>query len=106
MDKTQGSSTRCNSTILTYLARVHLFFSLQLKKKKDVFCVFNTRICLGWKSYVFFVFKLQSIGQGLVQTVDLGRDAEVDGSVTDFDDEAANDIGVDLIQFSYGFERM
>lgn len=44
------------------------------------------------------MLNLQSISQGLVQTVDLGRDAEIDGSVTDFDDEATKNIGVDLVQ--------
>lgn len=39
---------------------------------------------------------LHSVGKSFVETVDLGRDAEVDGAITDFDDEAAEDVGVDL----------
>lgn len=39
---------------------------------------------------------LQGVGQELVHLGDAGRDAEVDGSVTDLDDESANNVGVDL----------
>lgn len=42
------------------------------------------------------ILHLQSIGQKLVHLGDLGGDAEVDGAVTDLDDEAANQVGVDL----------
>lgn len=55
-------------------------------------------MCLWDKKAFLFCFFLNSIGQGLVQTVDLGRDAEVDSSVADFDDEATKDIGIDLVQ--------
>lgn len=41
---------------------------------------------------------LHSVGKSFVETVDLGRDAEVDGAITDFDNEAAEDVGVDLYQ--------
>lgn len=41
---------------------------------------------------------LHSVGKSFVETVDLGRDAEVDGAITDFDDEAAEDVGVHLYQ--------
>jgi hypothetical protein len=41
---------------------------------------------------------LHSVGKSFVETVDLGRDAEVDGAIADFDDEAAEDVGVDLYQ--------
>lgn len=42
------------------------------------------------------ILHLQDIGQGLVHLGDLGGDAEVDGTVTDLDDEATNHIRVDL----------
>lgn len=42
--------------------------------------------------------KLQSIGQSLVELGDLGGDAEVDGSVADFDDKTTNDVGDDLVE--------
>ena len=39
---------------------------------------------------------LQSVLEELVELGDLGRDAEVNGPVADFDDQAALDVGVDL----------
>jgi hypothetical protein len=39
---------------------------------------------------------LQGVSQQLVHLGDASGDAEVDGSVTDLDDEAANNIGLDL----------
>lgn len=42
-----------------------------------------------------FVF-LQGVRQELVHLGDAGGDAQVDGSVTDLDDESADDVGVDL----------
>lgn len=42
------------------------------------------------------ILHLQSIGQSLVHLGNLGGDAEVDGAVTDLDEEAANQVGVDL----------
>ena len=39
---------------------------------------------------------LQAVGEELVHLGDAGGDAEVDGAVADFDDEAANDVRVDL----------
>lgn len=43
------------------------------------------------------ISNLQSIGEGLVQLGDLGRNAEVDGAVTDLDDETTDEVGVDLL---------
>lgn len=40
--------------------------------------------------------KLQGVGQELVHLGETGRDAEVDGSVADLDDEPADDVRVDL----------
>jgi hypothetical protein len=40
---------------------------------------------------------LQSVREELVHLGDAGRDAEVDGSVTDLDDESTNNIRVDLV---------
>lgn len=51
----------------------------------------------GEKSNSSLFYNLQSIGKGLVELGDLGRDAEVDGAVTDLQDEAADDVGVDLL---------
>lgn len=42
------------------------------------------------------ILHLQSIRQKLVHLGDLGRDAEIDGAVTDLDDEPANKVRVDL----------
>lgn len=42
------------------------------------------------------ILHLQSIGQSLVHLGDLGRDTEVDGAVANLDDEAANQVGIDL----------
>lgn len=39
---------------------------------------------------------LQGVGQELVHLGDAGRDAEVDGSVTNLDDEATDNVRVDL----------
>lgn len=50
------------------------------------------------KSNSSLFYNLQSIGKGLVELGDLGRDAEVDGAVADLQDEAADDVGVDLSQ--------
>lgn len=44
------------------------------------------------------ILHLQSIGQSLVHLGHLGGDAEVDGAVADLNDEAANQVGVDLVQ--------
>lgn len=49
------------------------------------------------------VVKLQSVRQGLVEFGNLGGDAEVDGPVTDFDDESAEDVGVDLYEIVSSF---
>ena len=43
-----------------------------------------------------FRLNLQSIGQDLVQSVDLGRNAEIDGSVANLDDKSADSIWVNL----------
>ena len=40
---------------------------------------------------------LQSIGKDLVHLGNASRDGEIDGAVTDLDDEAALDVGVDLV---------
>lgn len=40
---------------------------------------------------------LQAVRKELVHLGDAGRDAEVDGSVTDFDDESTNDVGINLV---------
>lgn len=40
---------------------------------------------------------LQSIGEGLVHLGDLGRNAKIDGTVADFNDETADDVRVDLL---------
>lgn len=47
------------------------------------------------------VVVLQGVGQELVHLGDASRDAEVDGSVSDLDDESANNVGVDLGEVSY-----
>lgn len=39
---------------------------------------------------------LQGIGEGLVELGDLGRHAQVDGAVTDLNDQTADQLGVDL----------
>jgi hypothetical protein len=39
---------------------------------------------------------LQSVGKELVHLGHLGRDADVDGSVANLDDQPANDVGVNL----------
>lgn len=38
---------------------------------------------------------LQGVREELVHLGDAGRDAEVDGTVTNLDDESTNDVGVD-----------
>ena len=43
-----------------------------------------------------FFFNLQSVSEELVHLGDLRGDAEVDCPVTALDDQAANDIGVNL----------
>ena len=40
---------------------------------------------------------LQAVGKELVQLGDLGGDGEIDGAVADLDDEAAQDLRVDLV---------
>jgi hypothetical protein len=40
---------------------------------------------------------LQSIGKSLVHLGDLGRNAKINGAVTNFNDESTNEVGVDLI---------
>lgn len=40
---------------------------------------------------------LQSIGKSLVHLGDLGRNAKVNGAVTNLNDESTNEVGVDLI---------
>ena len=45
----------------------------------------------------FFKISLQAVGQELVELGDLGGDGEVDGAVTDLDDQAAEDLGVHLV---------
>lgn len=47
---------------------------------------------------VGLVGSLHSIRQSLVQLSDLGRNAEVDGTVTDLDNETTNEVRVDLYQ--------
>lgn len=42
------------------------------------------------------ILHLQSIGKSLVQLGDLGGDAEVDGAVTDLDNESTDEVRVDL----------
>ena len=42
------------------------------------------------------ILHLQSISQSLVHLGDLGRHAKVDGAVANLDDEAANQVGVNL----------
>jgi len=42
------------------------------------------------------IINLQSIAEKLVHLGDLGGDAEVDCPVADLDDEATNDVRVDL----------
>lgn len=56
----------------------------------------------GKRSNSSLFYNLQSIGKGLVELGDLGRDAEVDGAVADLQDEAADDVGVDLSQTLIG----
>lgn len=43
------------------------------------------------------ILHLQSISESLVHLGDLGRDAQVDGAVTDLDDEATDKVGVNLV---------
>lgn len=45
---------------------------------------------------------LQGVGQELVHLRDLGRDREVDGPVSDLDNQAADDVRVDLFASAYG----
>lgn len=40
---------------------------------------------------------LQSIGKSLVHLGDLGRNAKVNGAVTNLNDESTNEVGVDLV---------
>ena len=40
---------------------------------------------------------LQGVGQELVHLGDLGRDREVDGPVSNLNNQAANDVSVDLV---------
>lgn len=47
---------------------------------------------------VDYTGNLHSISERLVELGDLGSDAEVDGAVADLNDEAANDVGVDLLE--------
>jgi hypothetical protein len=53
--------------------------------------------CQRGKSNSSLFYNLQNIGKGLVELGDLGRDAEVDGAVAHLQDEAADDVGVDLL---------
>jgi hypothetical protein len=54
-------------------------------------------VVIGRKSGLRRVcINLQRVGEELVHLGDAGGDAEVDGSVTDLNDESANDVGVDL----------
>ncbi len=41
--------------------------------------------------------RLQAVGEELVELGDLGGDGEVDGPVADLDDQAAQDVRVDLV---------
>lgn len=43
------------------------------------------------------MFFLQAVVEQLVHLGDAGGDGEVDGAVADFDDEPADDVGVDLV---------
>lgn len=54
-------------------------------------------ICQRGKSNSSLFYNLQSIGKGLVELGQLGRDAEVDGAIADLHDEAADDFGVNLL---------
>lgn len=40
---------------------------------------------------------LQSVGEGLVELGNLRGDAEVNGAVTDLNDQTTDELGVDLI---------
>jgi hypothetical protein len=42
------------------------------------------------------ILHLQGISQSLVHLGDLGGNAEINGAVTDLDDESTNEVGVDL----------
>lgn len=44
---------------------------------------------------------LQGVGQELVHLGDLGRDREVDGPVSDLNNQAADDVRVDLFMSAY-----
>lgn len=51
-----------------------------------------------WPSFVSHKrSNLQGVGQELVHLGDLGRDREVDGPVSDLNNQAANDVSVDLV---------
>ena len=49
---------------------------------------------------------LQSVREELVHLGDAGRDAQVDGSVADLDNESANNLGVDLEEGGSGVAAM
>lgn len=44
------------------------------------------------------MWNLQGLAKELVHLGDLGGDGEVDGALTDLDDETADDVGVDLFK--------
>lgn len=44
---------------------------------------------------------LQGVGQELVHLGDLGRNGEVDGPVPDLNNQAADDVSVDLVTSAY-----
>lgn len=48
------------------------------------------------KSFLQTESNLQSVRPSLVESADLGRNAEVDCALANLDDEASNDVGVDL----------
>lgn len=59
----------------------------------------NGRKCSRlWCSFVSSANRdLQAVGEDLVHLGDAGGDAEVDGAVTDLDDETADNVRVDLV---------
>lgn len=56
----------------------------------------KVNMCIPLVFWVDSLGNLQSVGEGLVELGNLGGDAEVDGAVTDLNNQTADELGVDL----------
>lgn len=77
-----------------------LYYFVKLEQCKDGVKAMNSKINRRYGVHIINLYNLHCLVEGLVELGDLGGNTEVNGTVTDLDDDTTDQIRVDLFSVS------